>query len=121
MHLHWHSRANPVQCRLWRLEELLLQIRIWRLKTSGMEVQRLDALPKSCTVPLAHDARPLVNFDYFWNTFSTHYAFFPAHGVDWNAVRRQLRPKVVALPEDGDVFHPFRHGRNVERQPYEHQ
>lgn len=84
--------------------EPISKIEIWRLKTSGMEVQRLDALPKSCTVPLAHDARPLVNFDYFWNTFSTHYAFFPAHGVDWNAVRRQLRPKVVALPEDGDVF-----------------
>lgn len=76
----------------------------WRLKISGMEVTRLDRLPESCTTPLAHDARPLVNFDYFWSTFHTHYAFFAAHGVDWNAVRVELRPKAAALPEDGDVF-----------------
>jgi len=76
----------------------------WRLKVSGMEARRLARLPESCAVPLAHDARPLENFDYFWNTFNTHYAFFAAHGVDWNAVRGELRPKVKALPEDGDVF-----------------
>ncbi len=76
----------------------------WRLKVSGMEARRLDRLPESCAAPLAHDARPLANFDYFWNTFNTHYAFFAAHGLDWNAVRRELRPKAAALPEDGDVF-----------------
>jgi carboxyl-terminal processing protease len=76
----------------------------WRLKTSGMEVTRLDGLPESCATPLAHDVRPLVNFDYFWGTFHTHYPFFAAHGVDWDAVRSELRPQAAALPEDGDVF-----------------
>jgi carboxyl-terminal processing protease len=76
----------------------------WRLRVSGMDAKRLVRLPKSCTVPLAHDARPLANFDYFWSTFNTHYAFFAAHGVDWNAVRSELRPKAAALPDDGDVF-----------------
>jgi carboxyl-terminal processing protease len=80
------------------------KIETWRLKTSGMEVQRLDTLPKGCAAPLARDTRPIVNFDYFWNTFNTNYAFFPEHGVDWNAVRSELRPKAAALPENGDVF-----------------
>ncbi len=48
----------------------------WRLKTSGMEVTRLDRLPESCATPLAHDARPLVNFDYFWSTFHHSFSFF---------------------------------------------
>ena len=80
------------------------KVEIWRLKVSGMEVTRLDHLPENCTLPATHDALPPVNFDYFWDTFHIHYPFFTAHGVDWDAVRSELRPKVAALPEDGDVF-----------------
>jgi len=76
----------------------------WRVRVSGMEVTRLDHLPRSCAVPFTHDTRPLVNFDYFWNTFHVNYPFFLAHGVDWDAVRTELRPTAAALPEDGDVF-----------------
>ena len=80
------------------------QAEAWRLRVSGMEVTRLDHLPGNCTSPTTRDMRPLVNFDYFWETFHTHYPFFIAHGVDWDAVRSELRPKAAALPEDGDVF-----------------
>jgi len=76
----------------------------WRLQTSGMRVKALASLPAACVHPLAHDARPLVNFDYFWQTFKAHYAFFAQHGVNWDAVRAELRPKAATLPDDGDVF-----------------
>jgi carboxyl-terminal processing protease len=79
-------------------------VETWRLQVSGMAVIRLDHLPENCALPVTQDLRPLANFDYFWNTFHTHYPFFIAHGVDWDAVRSELRPKAAALPDDGDVF-----------------
>ncbi len=80
------------------------KVETWRLKVSGMEVTRLDHLPNACALFASHDARPLANFDYFWNTFHVHYPFFLAHGVDWDAVRSELRPKAAALPDNGDLY-----------------
>lgn len=80
----------------------------WHLIISGMTVDPLDRLPPACAnAPKQPDRDPLKNFDYLWQTFDTHYAFFGAHGVNWQAVREQYRPKVAALPKDGDPFPIF--------------
>ncbi|SFS18800.1 Tricorn protease C1 domain-containing protein [Dyella sp. OK004] len=80
----------------------------WHLIVSGMTVDPLDRLPPACAnASQQPDRDPLKNFDYLWQTFDTHYAFFGAHGVNWQAVREQYRPKVAALPKDGDPFPIF--------------
>jgi carboxyl-terminal processing protease len=80
----------------------------WHLVVSGMTVDPLDRLPTACAnAPKQPDRDPLKNFDYLWQTFDTHYAFFGAHGVNWNAVREKYRPEVAALPKDGDPFPIF--------------
>lgn len=78
----------------------------WHLIVSGMTVDRLDRLPAACT-DAPPDRDPLRNFDYLWNTFDTHYAFFATHGVDWQALRESYRARVAALPKDGDPFPIF--------------
>lgn len=78
----------------------------WHLIVSGMTVDRLDRLPAAC-IEAPPDRDPLRNFDYLWSTFDTHYAFFAKHGVDWQAVRETYRPRVAALPKDGDAFPIF--------------
>jgi carboxyl-terminal processing protease len=80
----------------------------WYLIVSGMTVKRLDKLPTACAnTSRDPDDDPLRNFDYLWNTFNTHYAFFSAHNVDWNEVRKKYRPQVMALPKGGDPFPIF--------------
>lgn len=80
----------------------------WHLIVSGMTVDRLDHMPPACAkangVP---DRDPLQNFDFLWNTFDTHYAFFAKHGVDWQALRKTYRARVAALPKNGDPFPIF--------------
>lgn len=80
----------------------------WHLIVSGMTVDRLDRLPVACVEANGMvDRDPLRNFDYLWNTFDTHYAFFAEHGVDWQALRETYRARVAALPKDGDPFPIF--------------
>lgn len=80
----------------------------WHLIISGMTVDPLDRLPPACANATQQpDRDPLKNFDYLWQTFDTHYAFFSTHGVNWNALRETYRPRVAALPKDGDPFPIF--------------
>ncbi|MFC5742363.1 S41 family peptidase [Dyella tabacisoli] len=80
----------------------------WHLMVSGMTVEPLSQLPPACAnASQKPDRDPLRNFDYLWQTFDTHYAFFAAHGVNWDAVREKYRPRVAALPKDGDPFPIF--------------
>lgn len=77
----------------------------WHLTVSGMTVSPLATLPPACKqASHVRDHDPLLNFDVFWETFQTHYAFFKQRGVDWNAVRTEYRPKAAILPKDGDLF-----------------
>lgn len=77
----------------------------WHLTVSGMTVDRLERLPQACaSAGELIDRDPLRNFDFLWETFDTHYAFFATHGVDWQAVHERYRKRVAALPKDGDPF-----------------
>jgi hypothetical protein len=66
---------------------------------------RLNQLPARCrnggTGP---DTDPLANFDLFWATFNEQYAFFAERGVNWNALRNQMRPRLNGASSDEDLF-----------------
>jgi carboxyl-terminal processing protease len=66
-------------------------------------VTRLAALPERCT-PSDPDPDPGRNFDVLWSTFDEQYAFFAARNVDWNALRREFRPKAVAARTPDELF-----------------
>lgn len=43
---------------------------------------------------------PTWNFDVFWRAFDEQYGFFDVRGVDWNAIRDDLRPRVLGAGSD---------------------
>jgi carboxyl-terminal processing protease len=54
---------------------------------------RMDALPAACSAPVPR-ADPVENFEYVWQTFADHYAFFPERGIDWFRTYLQFRPQI---------------------------
>jgi carboxyl-terminal processing protease len=66
-------------------------------------VTRLTTLPERCK-PSNPDPDPARNFDVLWSTFDEQYAFFAARNVDWNALRREFRPKAVAARTPDELF-----------------
>ena len=55
--------------------------------------RRVAARPAVCEEPI--QSTPLTNFDVFWTTYKEHYPFFELKGVDWDAVRAEVRPKIT--------------------------
>ena len=43
-------------------------------------------------------------FDYAWGLMNEHYAFFELHGVDWEARRKMLRPRVRQDMGEAELF-----------------
>lgn len=72
--------------------------------------RRLTALPEPCRKAPAPDpaADPVATFDVFWQTFAENYPFFAAKGIDWNAVRERLRPRVHSATTEDELFAVFR-------------
>jgi carboxyl-terminal processing protease len=58
-----------------------------------LHFSQLDALPAACVKP-AVTSDPVANFEYVWQTFNEHYAFFSGRGVDWYRTYEQFRPQV---------------------------
>lgn len=77
----------------------------WGLTT--LRFDRMLELPVFCRDKNhdAHDA--LYNFDVLWQTFSEHYAFFAARGVDWNATRERFRPLLNSDTPDPELQRIF--------------
>ena len=56
-------------------------------------IDRITSLPAGCAHPVANE--PLTNFDVFWQTYREQYPFFALRHVDWDATRRQYRPRAA--------------------------
>jgi carboxyl-terminal processing protease len=54
---------------------------------------RLETLPPACA-KAAPSADPIANFEYVWQTFAEHYAFFQGRGVDWFRTYENFRPQI---------------------------
>lgn len=71
------------------------------------DYRRIDALPSLPIYRAGEQREPLCNFDYLWQQFHEHYAFFSLRGVDWNAVRDELRPRVSPEMPDPPLLYLF--------------
>ncbi|MFF3209862.1 S41 family peptidase [Streptomyces sp. NPDC002886] len=71
--------------------------------------RRVTALPERCREAQEPGpaADPVATFDTFWQTFAENYPFFAAKGVDWDAVRESLRPRVHAGTTEDELFAVF--------------
>jgi hypothetical protein len=66
---------------------------------------RLEELPAQCrNGGTGNNTDPLFNFDVFWATFDEMYAFFERRGVNWQALRDQHRPRLVAENTEEMLF-----------------
>jgi carboxyl-terminal processing protease len=54
---------------------------------------KMDALPAACSEPVPR-TDPVENFEYVWQTFADHYAFFAERGIDWFRTYQQFRPQI---------------------------
>ena len=61
---------------------------------SPVEADKLKQLPETCAKPLDNPENPVMNYEIFWQTFNTHYAFFDLYDVDWDARYTRYRPLV---------------------------
>lgn len=69
---------------------------------SSIYFRRISRPPDVCDrVP---DDTPEAVFDVFWTTFSEHYPFFGMKGVDWEAVRDEMRPLVSDSTPPDQLF-----------------
>lgn len=66
------------------------------------QFKQVKSLPPSCEHPLKGTQAPLVQFDYFWNTFNDYYAFFQVRGLDWQQVYSQYRPRIANAANDAE-------------------
>jgi Peptidase family S41/Tricorn protease C1 domain len=73
---------------------------------SSIGFRRLGQRPAICDAPVANT--PLANFDVFWTTFNEHYPFFALHGVDWQKLRDEYRPKITDATSEEELFGVFR-------------
>jgi carboxyl-terminal processing protease len=55
---------------------------------------RLDALPQACVNATRTDD-PVENFEFVWQNFAEHYAFFPQRNIDWYRTYQRVRPQVT--------------------------
>lgn len=58
------------------------------------DFERIDALPPLPVYRAGEHREPFCNFDYLWQQFRDHYAFFELRGVDWEALRAEYRPRL---------------------------
>jgi hypothetical protein len=66
---------------------------------------RLNELPARCrNGGTGQSQDPLHNFDVFWATLNEQYAFFEQRGVNWSALRKQMRSQLGSESSDEELF-----------------
>jgi len=63
---------------------------------------RLEALPTACATPPSNS--PTEVFDYLWHSMDEFYAFFELRGIDWEARRNQIAPRIRDDMSDEELF-----------------
>ncbi|GAB5534978.1 MAG: S41 family peptidase [Rubricoccaceae bacterium] len=63
---------------------------------------RIDALPAACATPPSDS--PTEVFDYLWHSMDEYYAFFELRGIDWDARRAAIAPRIRDGMSDEDLF-----------------
>lgn len=61
---------------------------------------KLTSLPSGCTEEAKKELSYQKNFQVFWDTFNTNYAFFKERNVDWNGIYNQYLPAVQKAKTD---------------------
>ena len=64
--------------------------------------RRVAGRPAVCEEPIQNT--PLTNFDVFWTTYKEHYPFFELKGIDWDAVRAEVRPRITEATRPEELF-----------------
>ncbi len=72
---------------------------------SNILARRISEFPVICEALPPNT--PDVNFDIFWQTYLEHYPFFAMKGVDWEAVRREIRPRITDETTEEELFEIF--------------
>ncbi|MEE9381658.1 MAG: S41 family peptidase, partial [Hyphomonadaceae bacterium] len=67
---------------------------------------RAPNLPTRCRE--TKDDAPQVNFSFFVDVMSAHYAFFKTRGVDWQAIVEANAPRITAQTSDDELWSIFR-------------
>lgn len=60
----------------------------------------LNSLPSSCTKEAQKELSYQKNFQVFWDTFNTNYAFFKERNVDWKSIYTEYLPAVKNAKTD---------------------
>jgi carboxyl-terminal processing protease len=50
---------------------------------------------------------PVNNFEFFWQTFDTHYGMFEVKGIDWQEIHDEFRPRVNERMSDEELYKVF--------------
>src|SRR5919109_4157185 len=69
---------------------------------SSVRLRRARGQPKTCSQTL--EDTPLNNYAVFWQTFAEQFALFPVYGIDWVAVDRKYRPRVMPSTTPEELF-----------------
>lgn len=69
---------------------------------------RLNTLPEYCQNDRTSSSKdPEFNFEVFYHIFEENYPFFKLHGIDWDGIYKNYRPKVTARTADDELFEIF--------------
>jgi hypothetical protein len=69
---------------------------------SSIYLRRISRRPDVCD--RVQDNTPEAVFDVFWATYAEHYPFFDMKGVDWMAVRDEMRPLLTDSTPPDELF-----------------
>ncbi|MEO0557674.1 MAG: S41 family peptidase [Bacteroidota bacterium] len=80
----------------------VLQIAYRPTNSTVYTADRVDALPEACET-LPGDS-PMEVFDYLWASMDEYYAFFELRGIDWDARRAEIAPRIRDDMSDAELF-----------------
>jgi hypothetical protein len=69
---------------------------------SSIHLRRTSRRPQVCD--RVQENTPEAVFDVFWTTYAEHYPFFDMKGVDWVAVRDEMRPLITDSTAPEQLF-----------------
>ncbi|MEM6286920.1 MAG: S41 family peptidase [Bacteroidota bacterium] len=88
--------------RVFRMEGRALVVSTQPENATRYTFDPISAVPEACGAPLGASAQEV--FDYAWTVMDEHYAFFDLFGVDWDARRSEIAPRIRDGMSEPDLF-----------------
>ncbi|MEO0556796.1 MAG: S41 family peptidase [Bacteroidota bacterium] len=88
--------------RVFSVEGESVQIASQPQNATRYVLDPIPVVPSACASPLGDSPREV--FAYAWQVMAEHYAFFDLYGIDWDARRADLEPRVEEDMSDADLF-----------------